>query len=401
MGVISKRSRRPAERAAGPLRRRRTPLLALCLIGMAAAPAARPESRPIADPPGAAANIILDTDMWSDIDDAMALCMLHALADRGEARILAVTVSSDDPWPVSFAGIVNRFYGRPAIPVARVRRGIDAGAYFRANPELADTPELKVSYTEFVSRMKDGEGRAIHPRRPPRDTIDAVTLLRRTLARQADGSVTIVQLGYSTNLSRLLQSGPDRFSPLDGRALVKRKVRLLTMMAGNFEDVVIAGRTIKGGQPEFNVRMDIDAARSLVGTWPTPIVAAGSELGMAVRYSGQRIETDFRYARHHPFVDAYRYASPFWLRLSHSARRFHDHHTADLPALLHAVRPQREDFDLSGPGRLSIAPGEAVMRFTPDPQGTHRYLRLAEDRRDELTTLYELLVSQPPRRPRF
>ena len=41
-------------------------------------------------PAGAPIRVILDTDMDSDCDDMGALAMLHALADSGEAQILAV-----------------------------------------------------------------------------------------------------------------------------------------------------------------------------------------------------------------------------------------------------------------------------------------------------------------------
>jgi len=39
-------------------------------------------------------DVIFDTDMMTDCDDAGALAVLHALADRGECRIVATVVSS-------------------------------------------------------------------------------------------------------------------------------------------------------------------------------------------------------------------------------------------------------------------------------------------------------------------
>ena len=65
---------------------------------------------------------------------------------------------------------------------------------------------------------------------------DAVELLRKTLAGESDGAVTLIQVGFSTNLARLIESAPDRYSDLSGMDLVKKKVRLLTVMAGNFAD---------------------------------------------------------------------------------------------------------------------------------------------------------------------
>ena len=37
--------------------------------------------------------IIFDTDIGTDIDDAGALAILHVMADRGQARILATILS--------------------------------------------------------------------------------------------------------------------------------------------------------------------------------------------------------------------------------------------------------------------------------------------------------------------
>lgn len=39
---------------------------------------------------GAPVRLIIDTDMSTDVDDVAALCMAHALADRGEVEIAAV-----------------------------------------------------------------------------------------------------------------------------------------------------------------------------------------------------------------------------------------------------------------------------------------------------------------------
>src|SRR5688500_19154667 len=89
-----------------------------CMLGAAAAEGAeRPN-------PGAAAlagqtpvRLILDSDMDSDCDDAGALAVLHALADRGEAEILATVVSSKNPWSAPCVDAINTYYGRGDLPV--------------------------------------------------------------------------------------------------------------------------------------------------------------------------------------------------------------------------------------------------------------------------------------------
>src|SRR5512140_1823115 len=67
--------------------------------------------------------VIFDTDMGNDIDDALALAVLHALESRGEAKILGVTITKDNRWAAPYVDLVNTFYGRGGIPVGMVRGG--------------------------------------------------------------------------------------------------------------------------------------------------------------------------------------------------------------------------------------------------------------------------------------
>ena len=63
----------------------------------------------------------------------------------------------------------------------------------------------------------------------------ATSLYRQLLALQPDTSVTIISVGFSTNLAALLDSPADSYSDLTGRELVARKVKLLSVMAGCFD----------------------------------------------------------------------------------------------------------------------------------------------------------------------
>src|SRR3954454_24337371 len=68
--------------------------------------------------------VIFDTDMGNDVDDALALGMLHALESRGECRLIGVTVTKDNPWAAVYVDLVNTFYGRGQIPVGVVKGGV-------------------------------------------------------------------------------------------------------------------------------------------------------------------------------------------------------------------------------------------------------------------------------------
>src|SRR5262245_32156249 len=80
-------------------------------------------------PAGAQApvRVIVDTDLASDVDDVGALALLHALADRGEAEILATMVSSRNRHSVACLSALNTWYGRRDLPIGVVRGGQVAG----------------------------------------------------------------------------------------------------------------------------------------------------------------------------------------------------------------------------------------------------------------------------------
>ena len=42
------------------------------------------------------ARVIFDTDIGNDIDDGLAMAMLHSFESRGEIRLLAVTITKDN-----------------------------------------------------------------------------------------------------------------------------------------------------------------------------------------------------------------------------------------------------------------------------------------------------------------
>ena len=61
--------------------------------------------------------LIFDTDIGNDCDDVLALGMIHALESRGECKLLAVTLTKDNPLAAAFVDAVNTFYGRGEIPI--------------------------------------------------------------------------------------------------------------------------------------------------------------------------------------------------------------------------------------------------------------------------------------------
>jgi inosine-uridine nucleoside N-ribohydrolase len=288
--------------------------------------------------------IIFDTDMGNDVDDALALALLHSFETRGEARILAVTITKDNPMAAPFVALFDKFYGRPGIPIGVVKDGAtkDDGHYLR--PVLAQ-----------FGAAREGQ----FP--------DAVELLRKTLEAQPDGSVVIVQVGFSTNLARLLATD---------RELIARKVRLLSTMAGNFVETT----------PEFNVARDIPSARKLFADWPGEVVSSGFEIGRAIRYPASHLETDFKWTDKSPLLETYRayrkmpYDEPLW----------------DPTAALYAVRPDAGYFSLSPAGHIQVDE-KGTTRFA-EGEGKQHYLVVNEVQKARILEAITLLASQPPKR---
>jgi inosine-uridine nucleoside N-ribohydrolase len=303
--------------------------------------------------------------MGNDVDDALALALLHAFQRRGDCRLIAVTLTNDHPYAAPFVDIVNTFYEHGDIPIGVVRGGVHLG---------------DGNYLRQLVCAEDG-GRPRYPRRLRQgsEAPEATSLLRRVLAAEADGSVVIVQVGFSTNLARLLDSKPDAVSPLDGKTLIRRKVRLLSAMAGNFA----AGPGDRS--KEFNVATDVPSAKKLFHEWPTPIVASGFEVGAALPYSQRSIVQDYCYAPHHPVAEAYK----LYMKMPY------DRPTWDLTSVLYALRPNEGFFGLSRPGRVIVG-DDGVTRFQPEEGGLHRYLTVSGEQIPRIREVFAYLCSERP-----
>jgi inosine-uridine nucleoside N-ribohydrolase len=331
-------------------------------------------------------NVVFDTDMMSDIDDALALAMLHSLHDRHEANLVAVTVSTDDKWCASYVDLIDTFYGHPNIPVGIVHGGVNL-----RNIEPNDIPKEE-NYTQVLSERRRPDGTLVYPHRlvDGSKAPEAVELLRRVLVAQVDKSVVMIQVGFSTNLARLLDSKPDGASSLNGRDLVQEKVRLLSVMAGNYGESIRDGKVLPRGASEFNLELDVPAAQRLFAAWPTPIVASGFEIGLSMKFPASAIERYFSYTRDHPIAETYRDYVDWW-----GMKWPHDHPTFDLTAVLYAVRPDADYFALSKPGKITVLLG-GLSRFDETESGTHRHLILPEEKRARALEAMVMLASQPP-----
>ena len=308
--------------------------------------------------------LIFDTDMGNDIDDAMALAMIHSLVSRGECELLAVTVTKDHPQAAPFVDLINTFYGRPDIPIGVVKDGM---------------AKEQSKYTVLAEHRQGDALQYPHDLRQGTDAPDALDLLRKTLAAADDKSVVIAQVGFSTNLSRLMNTKPDKFSPLSGMDLIKAKVHHLEVMAGSFTPIGDNKRFL-----EYNVKIDIPNAKRILESWPSEVVISGFEIGIALRYPARSILEDFNYVEKHPIPVAYQLYNP----------TPHERPTWDLTSVLHGVRPDRDYFDLSPRGEVKVH-SDGYTEFVPTENGSRRFLILKPENQQRVTDVLVHLTSQP------
>jgi purine nucleosidase len=195
------------------------------------------------------------------------------------------------------------------------------------------------------------------PTPPPNS---AVSVYRRALASQPDGSVVIAGIGYFENLDALLHSGPDGSSPLTGSQLVARKVRMLVQMAGCYPNPAIA--CAGAADPENNMVGNPAAAADVAANWPTKIVWSGYEVGHQVE-SGQLIwgtETSS------PVRAAY---------TAFGTTPGNYYYSFDLTAVYHAIRPADPALTELGPGTNAVDPTTGSNTFTMGA-GNQYYLSL-------------------------
>ena len=300
-------------------------------------------------------NLIFDTDMAPDYDDVGALAILHCLADSGEVRILGTASSNRCATAVPCIEVINTYFGRPEIPVACVR---------------GDAPDRTTwhngdRWTEILPQ------RFPHTIASSADAEDATVMYRRVLAQQPDSSVTIVSVGFLSNMSNLISSQPDSISPLAGIDLVRQKVRRLVVMGG----AETSGR-------EFNLITDSIAAQNALNNWPGEVVYSPFELGNAILTGKRLVESGITGS---PVIDTFTMCLP----QDDSNGRM----SWDQTAALAAVRPDCGLFEMTR--GTNVIDEHGVNTWTPDPNGKDLMMKLVVAPEVAAEYLERLMLHQP------
>ncbi len=316
--------------------------------------------------------IIFDSGMGNRIDEALALALLYGFEGKNEARVIALSVSKPNLKSAALCEAIGRFYaGASNGGFGAVGRTLPVGLAEEGKlPE--DTPMLTVP---LARRNEEGKPLYSHGIEKLTDTAEVRALIRNALSQQPDQSCIVVLTGPATNLASVLD--------LHGvKELISSKVRFLSVASGAYPE----------GSAAFNTKTDVQAAKKLFAEWPTPIIAAGDEVGASLLFPAASIEKDFAWSPAHPVVDAYR---------AYKTMPY-DAPTGAMAAVLYAVYPQDGYFNLSEPGAISVL-DDGRTKFTPSPEGKHRYLILDAAQKERILKTYtELASAKPvPKQPRF
>lgn len=279
-------------------------------------------------------NVLLDLNIDGDCTNLGALSVLHVYANWNQARILATTACFNSPLATGCIKAINTYYGRPDLPV---------GILHRQN-ETHPTPFMKPVNETFRPEHPDGE-----------EAPDSVTVMRRALAQEPDGSVTFVVVGCLASAAALLQSGPDDISPLSGQELCDRKIKRLVAMAGEFP-------TFNETFGENNIVVQIPAAQYVTEHFTGELVLSGYEIGIRTRSLKEfRLHGSDSHPLKMMYVindgEGFTEGNPSW----------------DHTAVMEAVEPGKY-FDLHKPGRIEVTEKEGLTVWREEEGGKQTYL---------------------------
>ena len=290
--------------------------------------------------------IILDTDMVEDPMDAGTLAVLHAFEKQGLIHILAVMTNSISPYSPNTVMAINQYYQRADIPIGSYKGDVGTTSNGKYNLPI-------------LSKYNTGVNRST--------TKEAFELYRSLLEKAKDQSVTIVSIGFLTNLYELLKSPADEFSDLSGSELVTKKVKRLVIMGGKIPSGVEYNFSYQGVGPQ---------AIYSITNWPTEIVFSPSNLGTTI------------------FTDATKLSSDNPVKMAYINQGNLKNLAQDQIALLYAVRGASERFTVISTGYMHINEDASTI-WKDDPDKNHSYLKLKQSNEIIAQEINQLMQYNP------
>lgn len=280
-------------------------------------------------------NFILDTDVGCDCDDVIAIAYLIYAKRKFGFNFKAIThANGAGTTGLSAISSIFNYYGEELPPL-----GEETGKFVNDTDSYAYAMENKFG-------KYDGK------------FFPAKDLLRKTLSECEDNSVIICAIGPFTNISNLLLSNGDEYSPLSGVDLVKKKVKKLVVMAGQFKET----------WAEWNVKVDVPASQNMVGLCPVPMYFLPYEVGENMITGG-------------PIMKACGEDNPVALSLIKmhfgDVDKYGGRHSWDPASAVYAIEGVKDFFVESTSGKVTVD-DDGKTTFTPCENGLHKILSLKE-----------------------
>lgn len=283
--------------------------------------------------------IILDTDIGMDCDDAAAIGVLIKAQKEGKCEVKAITAATARDGAVSSVRSIYDYYGMPVPALGKLKSTF-----------------LKCDHVNYYARATMEKFGCSD------EADDALRVLRLTLA-EATGKITLVTIGPLTNIADLLRSGADDISPLSGVELVREKVDEAFVMAGSFAGNYPDGKAFR----EWNVLQDINAAREVCELIPVETIFLPHEVG-------NKIFTD-QLAPDNPITFCMCTFCEEWAKKNSDGFR---RESWDPVTCMISLGKKDSKFVFSDTGRVAVTP-EGMTEFTPDPNGKMRYTSVKSD----------------------
>jgi purine nucleosidase len=270
--------------------------------------------------------VLLDTDIGTDIDDAVCLAYL---LQRPDCELLGITTVTGQPVErAKLASALCRWAGKD-IPIY---------------PGAGDP--IFVPQRQLIAQQAECLGRWPHATEFPRG--EAVEFLRRTI-RAHPGEVILLAIAPLTNLGVLFRTDPDLPGLLRG----------LVMMGGRFTDSVRGN----SGDAEWNAAGDPHATSIVYGARLPMHRSLGLDVTTRVEMTADRFRTTFRsYRQFQPILDL----AEVWFR-DWPGTTFHDPLAAAAVFDRSLCRFERGTVEV----RVDEGPSTGETLWKPDPGGRH------------------------------
>ncbi|HEY4248858.1 MAG TPA: nucleoside hydrolase [Lacunisphaera sp.] len=202
--------------------------------------------------------MLFDTDIGSDIDDAIALTYLLA---QPQCDLLGITTVSGEPVKrAEMASAICRIAGRPDIPIF---------------PGAAE-PLVGAQRQPLVPQYAAMGGHSHETKFPEGEAIE---FMRRTI-RANPGEITLLAVGPMTNVALLFRTDPE----------IPRLLKEVVLMCGKF-----GAKKISWGEMEWNATCDPEATAIVYRSAPPMLRSYG--LDVTIQVTMPREEVAKRFSR--------------------------------------------------------------------------------------------------------